>query len=193
MANAIEADGLIKTYGKDVKALDGLSFERGGRDRVRAARPQRRRQVDRGEDPHDADAAPDAGTAAVAGIDVAAQPDRVRRSIGVVAQGSGVDVQATGRENIRLQGHLYGLRGGELERARRPSCSRLRARRRGRQDRARLLGRDAAAPGHRDGARPRPPGAVSRRADDRPRPRGPGRHVERDRRLVAWARARPCC
>jgi ABC-2 type transport system ATP-binding protein len=59
---------------------------------------------------------PEDGVARVAGIDVVAQPDRVRRTIGVVAQGSGVDVQATGRENIRLQGQIYGLRGEVLER-----------------------------------------------------------------------------
>ena len=47
-----------------------------------------------------------------------ANPDRVRRTIGVVAQGSAVDIQATGRENLRLQGQIYGLRSrppGALE------------------------------------------------------------------------------
>jgi ABC-2 type transport system ATP-binding protein len=39
----------------------------------------------------------------------------VRRATGVVAQGSGVDIQATGRENVRLQGHMYGVRGSSLE------------------------------------------------------------------------------
>jgi ABC-2 type transport system ATP-binding protein len=58
---------------------------------------------------------PDAGSAAVAGIDVVGRPDRVRRSIGVVSQGSGVDIQATGRENIRLQGQIFGLRGKQLD------------------------------------------------------------------------------
>src|SRR2546423_137373 len=44
-----------------------------------------------------------------------AQPDRVRRTIGVVAQGSGVDIQATGRENLRLQGQIHGIRGRAIE------------------------------------------------------------------------------
>ena len=35
----------------------------------------------------------------------------MRRAIGVVAQKSGVDREATGRENLRLQGQVYGLRG----------------------------------------------------------------------------------
>jgi ABC-2 type transport system ATP-binding protein len=54
-------------------------------------------------------ARPDEGTAHVAGIDVLAQPARARRVIGVVAQRSGADPTATGRENLILQGHLYGL------------------------------------------------------------------------------------
>ncbi len=62
-------------------------------------------------------ARPDTGSARVDGIDVLAQPGRVRHVIGVVAQRSGADPTATGRENLMLQGRLYGLRGG-LVRAR---------------------------------------------------------------------------
>jgi ABC-2 type transport system ATP-binding protein len=58
----------------------------------------------------------DGGTARVAGHDVATEAARVRRSIGVVAQRSGVDVELTGRENVMLQGRLQGLRGRELAR-----------------------------------------------------------------------------
>jgi ABC-2 type transport system ATP-binding protein len=57
---------------------------------------------------------PDSGEARVAGIDVLAEPVRVRQAIGVVSQRSGVDVQATGRENLVLQGQLHGLYGREL-------------------------------------------------------------------------------
>jgi ABC-2 type transport system ATP-binding protein len=59
-------------------------------------------------------ARPDAGSAGVAGIDVLAQPGRVRHMIGIVAQRSGADPTATGRENLMLQGRLYGLRGGSV-------------------------------------------------------------------------------
>ncbi len=59
-------------------------------------------------------ARPDAGTARVEGIDVLARPGRVRHVIGVVAQRSGADPTATGRENLILQGRLYGLRGGAV-------------------------------------------------------------------------------
>jgi len=55
------------------------------------------------------------GTAVVAGHDVDRQPDAVRRSIGCVFQKHAVDPEATGRENLLLQGHLYGLRGGALQ------------------------------------------------------------------------------
>jgi len=54
-------------------------------------------------------ATPDDGEAIVDGIDVLANPARARRAIGVVAQRSGADPTATGRENLILQGRLYGL------------------------------------------------------------------------------------
>ncbi|WP_349259659.1 ATP-binding cassette domain-containing protein [Actinospica sp.] len=60
--------------------------------------------------------APTDGTATVAGFDIVRQQKQVRRSIGCVAQNSGVDVQATGRENLLLQGRVYGMRGAELDR-----------------------------------------------------------------------------
>jgi ABC-2 type transport system ATP-binding protein len=62
-------------------------------------------------------ARPDEGTAVVEGTDVLRRPDRVRNVIGVVAQRSGSDPMATGRENLILQGRLYGL-GGAAVRAR---------------------------------------------------------------------------
>jgi ABC-2 type transport system ATP-binding protein len=56
----------------------------------------------------------DAGVARVAGHDVVAEAAAVRRVIGCVGQRSGGDREATGRENVRLQGQLYGLRGRDL-------------------------------------------------------------------------------
>jgi ABC-2 type transport system ATP-binding protein len=112
---AITADSLVKTYQlrghrNDVRALDGLSIT-----------------VARGTvfgllGPNGAGksttikilttlARPDWGTAAVAGLDVLKRPEQVRRVIGVVAQKSGSDPMATGRENLILQGHLFGMRG----------------------------------------------------------------------------------
>lgn len=59
---------------------------------------------------------PTSGRALVAGFDVAKQPQEVRRRIGYVSQGSSVDLHATARENLHLQGRLYGLRGRALAR-----------------------------------------------------------------------------
>jgi ABC-2 type transport system ATP-binding protein len=58
---------------------------------------------------------PDEGTASVAGLNVLRQPDEVRRASGVVGQRAGVDRDATGRENLRLQGQLFGMGGRTLE------------------------------------------------------------------------------
>ena len=57
---------------------------------------------------------PDSGRALVAGHDVLQHPNRVRQAIGYVAQDSGVDWEATGRENLLLQGRIHGMSGQEL-------------------------------------------------------------------------------
>ena len=57
---------------------------------------------------------PAAGWARVFGMDVAAEPDAVRRSIGVVFQASSLDRKLTSFENLLHQGRLYGMRGRAL-------------------------------------------------------------------------------
>jgi ABC-2 type transport system ATP-binding protein len=57
---------------------------------------------------------PDDGRAEVAGHDVVRQADSVRRAIGYVPQSSGVDRDATGRENLMLQGRVQGMGGRAL-------------------------------------------------------------------------------
>jgi ABC-2 type transport system ATP-binding protein len=109
----IEAKDLVKSYPGDVRALDGLSFEvapgtvfgllgPNGAGKSTAVKVLTTL------------AAADGGHARVAGHDVAADPGAVRRSIGVVAQRTGTDADLTGRENIKLQGSLQGMRGREL-------------------------------------------------------------------------------
>jgi ABC-2 type transport system ATP-binding protein len=112
--SAIETRDLVKTYPGNVRALDGLSFAvtagtvfgllgpngAGKSTTVKVLNTLTR---------------PDSGAARVAGLDVMRQPDAVRRSIGSVAQKSGVDVNATGRENLTLQGRFHGLGGIELK------------------------------------------------------------------------------
>ena len=57
----------------------------------------------------------DSGSAAIAGFDVRTKPREVRRRIGYVSQLGGADLPATGRENLRLAGRLYGLAPGDVE------------------------------------------------------------------------------
>ena len=110
---AIAAEGLVKRYPGDVVALDGISFSvepgtvfgllgpngAGKSTTVRILTTLAR---------------PDGGRATVAGIDVVRDPLRVRRTIGAVGQRIAVDPEATGRENLVLEGRIYGLGGGAL-------------------------------------------------------------------------------
>jgi ABC-2 type transport system ATP-binding protein len=59
---------------------------------------------------------PDGGTATVVGHDAVRDAGAVRRSIGYVPQESGVDRRATGRENLQLQGRVYGMKRTDLQR-----------------------------------------------------------------------------
>ena len=110
MSGVIEAVGLRKSFGsrgKTVEAVRGVSFA-----------------VPEGEifgflGPNGAGKTTtlrmlttllpiDDGSATVAGVDVASAPARVRERIGYVSQLGGADNYATGRENLVLQGRLYG-------------------------------------------------------------------------------------
>src|SRR5262245_15108912 len=110
---AIEARDLVKTYPGDVRALDGISLSVGKGTIFGLLGPNGAGKsttvkvlttLSR----------PDTGSAIVAGHDVLRNPDRVRRSIGVVGQKAAVDPSATGRENLQLQGRIHGLGGRRL-------------------------------------------------------------------------------
>ncbi|MCI0403965.1 MAG: ABC transporter ATP-binding protein [Acidobacteria bacterium] len=58
---------------------------------------------------------PTNGHARVFGNDVTGNPMAVRRHLGVVFQFSSLDPKLTVAENLRHQGHLYGLRGARLQ------------------------------------------------------------------------------
>ena len=114
MTLAIEAEDLRKTYPPAVTALDGVSVAveagtifgllgpngAGKSTTVRVLSTLTR---------------PDSGRAQVGGIDVLGDPVGVRRATGVVGQKHGADPEATGRENLVLQGEFYGLTGRELK------------------------------------------------------------------------------
>jgi ABC-2 type transport system ATP-binding protein len=60
---------------------------------------------------------PDEGTAIVAGLDVVAEPDKVRERIGLSGQNAAVDEYLTGFENLDMVGRLYHM-GKERSRER---------------------------------------------------------------------------
>ena len=110
---AIVADGLEKRYPGDVTALDGLSFSveagtifglLGPNGAGKSTTVKVLTTLSR----------PDAGSASVAGFDVLAEPEQVRRVIGTIGQRIAVDVDATGRENLALAGRVNGLGGRAL-------------------------------------------------------------------------------
>ncbi len=57
---------------------------------------------------------PSEGAARVGGADVVTQRDRVRHMLGIAFQNPSLDGKLTVLENLRHQGHLYGLSGGSL-------------------------------------------------------------------------------
>ena len=58
--------------------------------------------------------APTSGRARIAGFDVVEQSDQVRQKIGVVFQSQSLDKKLTVEENLRGQGHLFGMSGAVL-------------------------------------------------------------------------------
>lgn len=59
---------------------------------------------------------PSSGTARILGFDAAKEPNRVRERIGIVFQARSCDIKLTVGENLKHQGHLYGLSGARLKR-----------------------------------------------------------------------------
>ncbi len=56
-----------------------------------------------------------AGRALIMGHDAAKDPNGLRRQIGVVFQAQSIDLKLSAYENLRHQGHLYGLHGSALK------------------------------------------------------------------------------
>ncbi|MDT7600259.1 MAG: type transport system ATP-binding protein [Pseudonocardiales bacterium] len=115
---AVRAEGLVKTFGT-TRALDGVDLEiptgtvlgllgpngAGKTTMVRILTTLLR---------------PDSGRAWVAGHDVTAEPDAVRRRIGLSGQYAAVDGNLTGFENLYMVARLYGM-------SRRAAAARARA------------------------------------------------------------------
>ncbi|MBA2473518.1 MAG: ATP-binding cassette domain-containing protein [Pseudonocardiales bacterium] len=106
-ALAVEAEGLVKTFGS-TRALDGIDLQipqgtvlgllgpngAGKTTAVRILSTLLR---------------PDAGRAQVAGVDVLTDPHGVRGKIGLAGQYAAVDANLTGFENLYMIGRLYGM------------------------------------------------------------------------------------
>jgi sodium transport system ATP-binding protein len=108
----IEIEDLSKSFGA-VRALDGVSFKAGD-GRITGLLG-----------PNGAGKStclrilstvlkPEAGTARVGGIELAAAPLAARRVLGVLPHSSGLYQQLTARENIEYYGRLHGLAEGPL-------------------------------------------------------------------------------
>jgi ABC-2 type transport system ATP-binding protein len=110
--HAIEARGLVKNY-KEVRALDGLDLHVPAGTIFGLIGPNGAGKSTTVKILTSL-AVADEGAASVEGIDVRKNPGKLRHVIGVVAQQSGADPMATGRENLILQGRLYGMRGTQV-------------------------------------------------------------------------------
>src|ERR1700694_6000290 len=112
-SHAVHTEAIARSFG-DVRAVDGVDL-----------------QVGKGEiygflGPNGAGKStlvrmlctlltPTGGRAKVAGFDVISHPQAVRLRIGVALQDAALDNRQTGRELLRLQGRLYGLRKHEID------------------------------------------------------------------------------
>lgn len=113
MTNAVEVQGLVKTYNKGaITALNGLDLV------VPAG------QVLGVLGPNGAGKTtavsilatlliPDSGQGVVAGYDLLKEPNKVRESIGLSGQFAAVDEILTGFENLHMFGRLYGMSNAE--------------------------------------------------------------------------------
>ena len=106
----IQVEDLVKVFGGTVKvrALDGLSLtvDRGGIYGLLGPNGAGKTTLIRVLSTL---LPPDGGTVRVAGVDVRADPARVRARIGLAGQSAAVDDHLTGRENLEMVGRLYGL------------------------------------------------------------------------------------
>jgi ABC-2 type transport system ATP-binding protein len=105
---AVLAEDLVKTFGKDVRALDGVSLEVHQGTVLGLLGPNGAGKTTT-VDILTTLLRPDSGRAEVAGVDVLRDPAAVRRSIGLAGQYAAVDENLTGAENLTLVGRLNHL------------------------------------------------------------------------------------
>jgi ABC-2 type transport system ATP-binding protein len=104
----IRAEGIVKRFGKETVALDGVSISimpgtiYGLLGPNGAGKTTLIRVLTTLLDP-------DAGNAWIDGVDVVADPVTARTKIGLAGQSAAIDGFLTGRENVEMIGRLYGL------------------------------------------------------------------------------------
>jgi ABC-2 type transport system ATP-binding protein len=120
----IQAEGLVKTFGGKIRALDGLtlSVQQGGVFGLLGPNGAGKTTLIRVLTTL---LAPDAGTARVAGIDVRTDPAGVRARVGLAGQSAAVDGYLTGQENVEMIGRLYGLSRGQARQRSREVLERI--------------------------------------------------------------------
>src|ERR687891_295459 len=111
----IEVRDLVKVYGTDTRAVDGITFEvapgelfgflgpnGAGKTTTIRILATLLRQTD--------------GIARVAGIDVARHPEEVRKRLGLAMQTPALDTFSTGRETLELAGRMHRMPMAEVRR-----------------------------------------------------------------------------
>jgi ABC-2 type transport system ATP-binding protein len=110
----ITVEDLVEIYSDGTKAVDGISFEvkqgeffgflgpngAGKSTTIKVLTTLLRKTK---------------GKVSVAGIDLDRSPAEIRKNIGVLSQETSLDIDLTGRENLRLQGRLQQMHGRALE------------------------------------------------------------------------------
>jgi len=114
MGEIIQVKDLVVTYPDGTKAVDGLTFDvkegeffgflgpngAGKSTTIKTLTTLLRKT---------------SGHVSVAGFDLDQSPSKIRGAIGVLSQETILDVDLTGRENLRLQGRLQQMRGRDLD------------------------------------------------------------------------------
>ena len=110
--NGIEAQGLVREFKGGIRAVDGIDLEVAPGEIYGFLGPN---GAGKSTTVHMLTTLlpPTAGSARVAGHDVATEGALVRDSIGAALQEAALDPQLTANEHIRLQGALHGMSKAE--------------------------------------------------------------------------------
>src|SRR5438876_8476536 len=114
MDNGIEAEGLVRRFKGDVVAVDGIDLTVAPGEIYGFLGPN---GAGKSTTVHMLTTLlpPTAGTARVAGYDIVKEGPKVRASIGAALQEAALDPWLTGREHLRLQSALHGLRRNDRD------------------------------------------------------------------------------